>query len=110
MKIFHCIGAIGTIESAPRLQPNREALWAAAFNVDSVDGLFDMTPAGRAIEILDAAIARFNSVPDDLRTHLAADDRLGLRGNRLALAGIRAFLADHGGTISGAYSEDEELN
>ncbi|MFC4373387.1 hypothetical protein ACFO5K_04685 [Nocardia halotolerans] len=106
MLIFHCIGATGTIESAPRIQPYREALWARAFGVDSMVGLFDMTPAARAIVVFDAAIARFNTAPDELREFLAADDRLGLRGNRLALAGIRAFLADHGGTISGAF-EDE---
>ncbi len=106
MLMFHCIGATGTIESAPRIQPHREALWATAFEVDSVEGLFDMTPAGRAIEVLDAAIARFNSVPDELREHLDPADRLGLRGNRMALAGIRAFLADHGGTISGAFEEE----
>lgn len=105
MLIFHCIGATGTIESAPRVQPNREALWAAAFERETLDGLFDMTPADRAIGILDAAIARFNTDPDELREHLDPTDRLGLRGNRMALAGIRAFLADHGGTISGAFEE-----
>ncbi|WP_043654314.1 hypothetical protein [Nocardia thailandica] len=107
MLSFHCIGATGTIESAPQIQPYREALWAAAFDVDSLEGLFDMTPAARAIEILDAAIARFNAIPDELRVHLDPADRLGLRGNRLALAGIRAFLADYGGTISGAFEAGE---
>ncbi len=105
MLIFHCIGATGTIESAPRIQPYRETLWAAAFEVDTVEGLFDMTPAQRAIQTLDTAIARFNSDPDELRAHLSPEDRLGLRGNRMALAGIRAFLADHGGTISGAFED-----
>ncbi|MFD6400834.1 hypothetical protein [Nocardia sp. NPDC060249] len=106
MKQFHLIGATRTIESAPQIQPYREALWAAAFGVESLDGLFDMTPDDQAIEAIDRAIARFNNDPDALRVHLSPDDRLGLRGNRLALAGIRAFLADHGGTISGAFEPE----
>ena len=108
MRMFECIADGGTYVSTPVIQPNREALWAAAFGRDSLDNLFDVTPAAEAIAVLDEAIARFNADPESLRPLVAADDPLGLRGNRQALAGIRRFLAQNGGTISGPVEDDDE--
>lgn len=105
MKSFECIAAIDTYASTTLILPNREALWAKAFGVDTLDGLFDMTPAEQAIPIIDAAIARFNSDPESLRPLLSPDDPVGLRGNRGALLALRKHLHTHGGTISGAVDE-----
>ncbi|WP_157115043.1 hypothetical protein [Nocardia niwae] len=109
MRVFECIAAGGTYVSTPVIQANRDALWCAAFQVDSLDGLFDMTPADHAIPVFDAAIARFNDAPESLRPLVAADDPIGLRGNRKALIGIRTFLAHNGGTISGAVEQEEVM-
>jgi hypothetical protein len=87
------------------IQPNREALWCAAFAVDTLDGLFDMTPAEQAIPIFDAAVSRFNANPDELRQLVAVDDPIGLRGNRGLLLNVRNKLHKFGGTISGAVDE-----
>ncbi|MFE7798993.1 hypothetical protein [Nocardia sp. NPDC057440] len=87
------------------IQPNREALWAAAFGVESLEGLFDMTPVAVALPLIDAAIAKFNDDPESLRPLLAADDPVGLRGNRGILRNLRAKMVNLGGTISGAVDE-----
>ncbi|MCC3311543.1 hypothetical protein [Nocardia africana] len=89
------------------IQPNREALWAKAFGVESLDGLFDMTPVEEAIPRFDAAIRRFNAESEELRPLLAADDPVGLRGNRGILIRLRKQMAQQGGTISGAADESE---
>ena len=108
MRKFECIAEGGTYVSTPVIQPHRETLWSAAFGRDSLDGLFDVTPAADAITVLDEAIARFNADPESLRPLVAADDPIGLRGNRQALAGIRRFLAQNGGTISGPIDDAED--
>lgn len=87
------------------IQPNREALWAKAFGVESLDDLFDMTPVEQALPLFDAAISAFNDDPDRLRPLLAADDLMGLRGNRGLLIKVRMKLDKFGGTISGALDE-----
>ncbi|WP_228535962.1 hypothetical protein, partial [Nocardia sp. BSTN01] len=79
--------------------------WAAAFGVATLDGLFDMTPVEDALPLFDAAIRRFNEDPEALRPLLAADDPVGLRGNRGALIKIYQHMAQLGGTISGAVDE-----
>lgn len=102
MQVFECIAASNSYTSDFAVQPNREVLWSAAFGVESLEGLFDMTPAEEAIPVVDAAVRRFNDDPNSLRPLVARDDRMGLRGNRGLLLQLRAFLAEHGGTISGA--------
>ncbi|WP_282775860.1 hypothetical protein [Nocardia sp. CC201C] len=105
MKSFEHIADGETSAASVFIQPYRERLWAAAFSVDTLEGLFDMTPADSALAILDAAIGRFNAMPDELRAYLAAEDTLGLRGNRGLLLSLRNRLAKLGGTISGAVDE-----
>ncbi|MGW4119899.1 hypothetical protein [Nocardia sp. NPDC004711] len=108
MKSFEVLADGETYAATVFIQPNREALWAAAFGVTQLDGLFDMTPAEQAIPVVDAAISRFNNDPDALRPLVAADDPVGLRGNRAVLLQLRARLAKSGGTISGAVDESPE--
>ena len=106
MKQFEFTTASGSYALSVAIQPNREALWCAAFEVDSLDGLFDMTPVEQAKPVLDAAIARFNESPDELRPFLAADDPIGLRGNRGILRDLRKKMVTLGGTLSGAVEEE----
>ncbi|MGY2019412.1 hypothetical protein [Nocardia gipuzkoensis] len=105
MKVFECIGETHNLMHDFVIQPNRAALWAAAFGVDSLDDMFDMTPAAEAIPIVDAAIRRFNEDPNSLRPLVAADDPVGLRGNRAVLIELRKFLFENGGTVSGAVEQ-----
>lgn len=105
MKSFEHIAEGERIASTLFIQPNRESLWCGAFQVPVLDGLFDMTPAEDALPVLDAAITRFNAAPEELRPLLAADDPIGLRGNRGLLVEVRNRLHRHGGTISGAVDE-----
>ncbi|PSR64010.1 MULTISPECIES: hypothetical protein [Nocardia] len=105
MKAFEYISASHGFQESLSIQPNREALWAKAFGVDSLDGMFDMTPVEKAIPLFDAAIRKFNSDPEELRPFLAADDPIGLRGNRGALVKLRKHMDLLGGTISGAVDE-----
>lgn len=106
-RVFECISSSGTAMRDYVIQPYREALWAAAFEVDTLDGLFDMTPAEAAIPVIDAAVARFNTAPEELRAHWLSEDLMGLRGNRGALLSMRTHLATLGGTISGAVDSAE---
>lgn len=109
MKSFEVLADGETYAATVFIQPNREALWAAAFGVAQLDGLFDMTPAEQAIPVIDAAISRFNTDPDALRPLVAADDPVGLRGNRdVLLRKLRDRLANYGGTISGAVDESPQ--
>ncbi|AHH22116.1 hypothetical protein NONO_c73600 [Nocardia nova SH22a] len=105
MKTFEFISAKNGFHESVAIQPNREALWSAAFGVDSLDGLFDMTPAKEALPRIDAAIRKFNEDPEMLRELLAPDDLVGLRGSRGALVRIRNRMAKLDGTISGAVDE-----
>lgn len=105
MKSFEFTAAGGSYAMSIAIQPNREALWCAAFDVDSLEGLFDMTPVDQAKPVLDAAIAKFNDDPESLRPLLAVDDPVGLRGNRGILRSLRAKMVNLGGTISGAVDE-----
>ncbi len=80
----------------------RERLWCAAFGVETLTGLFDMTPIDQAKPVIDSAISAFTRDPDSLRPLLSPDDHLGLRGNYLAIMDIRDRMVRMGGTISGA--------
>ena len=108
MKSFEVLADGETYASTVFIQPNREALWAAAFGVAQLDGLFDMTPAEQALPVVDAAISMFNTDPDALRPLVANDDPVGLRGNRAVLLQLRGRLARFGGTISGAVDESPQ--
>ena len=105
MKAFEYISAKNNLHGSLVVAPNRERLWAAAFGVDSLDMLFDMTPVEEAMPLFAAAIRKFNEDPESLRPLLAADDPVGLRGNRGALIKIWQRMAQLGGTISGAIDE-----
>ena len=107
MKVFHAVAAATNYESSWSIQPYRDALWCAAFQVDSLDGLFDMAPTTAAVEVLTAAIDRFDSRTEDLRLLVAEEDFAGLRGNKRILQGMRKFLLANGGHISGAIDEAE---
>lgn len=88
------------------IRPSQEPLWAKAFGVEKLDGLFDLETRDRAIPILDAAINRFNHDPESLRPLLDPNDVLDLRGNRMVFQQIRATLADFpDSTISGVIEE-----
>ncbi|MFE5290319.1 hypothetical protein ACFRAQ_35665 [Nocardia sp. NPDC056611] len=105
LKAFECIDPGGTYHATFVVQPNRVALWTAAFDVESLEGLFDMTPAADAIPVIDAAVGRFNSDPEAMR-HLITDDPLGLFGNRQALLKIRNWLAQNDGSITGVVDDE----
>lgn len=105
MKTFEFVSDGHSFQESVAVQPNREALWCAAFGVESLDGLFDVVRVEEAIPLFDAAIRRFNEDPESLRPLLAADDPVGLRGNRGALLKIRRRMAQLGGTITGAIDE-----
>ncbi|MCM6778018.1 hypothetical protein NDR87_31015 [Nocardia sp. CDC159] len=107
-KVFETIYADGIGREITEIRDHQWHLWCAAFTVQSLEGMFDLTPATRAIPILDAAIARFNAAPDDLRTALHPEDWLMLRGNRRLMEKMRATLADHpDATISGVHEDTE---
>lgn len=103
MKCFETRFGAGKGQEVVFVHPHQEALWAKAFGVETLDGMWDLETAAKAIPILDAAILMFNHSPEQLRPLLSADDMSGLRGNRLVLEQMRATLADHDdATISGA--------
>ncbi|MEU1526343.1 hypothetical protein ABZ413_29520 [Nocardia rhamnosiphila] len=105
MKSFEYLDASQSYAMSVAIQPHREALWAAAFGVETLDGLFDMTPADQAIPVIAAAIAKFNDDPESLRPLLSPGDYIGLRGNRGILVDLRKKMLRMGGTISGAVDE-----
>lgn len=103
MRVFETRYGAGVGLEEIRIQPYREALWAAAFGVADLGMLFDIETPERAIQKIDDAIRRFNHEPNSLRPLLAEEDRAGLIGNRRVLEQMRATLADHpDATISGA--------
>ncbi|TLF72936.1 hypothetical protein [Nocardia cyriacigeorgica] len=102
MKIFETRFGAGKGMEEVRIDPVQERLWAAAFGVETLDGMFDLVTAAEAIPRFDEAIDRFNHEPDLLRPLLDPSDFRGLRGNRRVLEQMRATLADHpDATISG---------
>jgi hypothetical protein len=105
MKIFEIIASESNLVSHPAVQPYRWDLWCAAFQVETLDDLFDVTPAAQAIPVIDAAIERFNTHSEELRPLVSAEDPFNLRTNRKTIEGIRNFLAAHGGTISGVFDD-----
>lgn len=105
MKIFEIIASDSNLVSNPAVLDIRWDLWCAAFQVESLNDLFDVTPAAQAIPLFDAAIERFNTHADELRALLHPGDSFNLRTNRKILEGVRRFLAEHGGTISGAIED-----
>ncbi|WP_159840226.1 hypothetical protein [Nocardia sp. CY41] len=107
MKVFHCVAASTNYESHWQIPDYRWALWCAAFQVKSLDGYFDLTPAESAIQVLTWAIDRFDTDTETLRKLHSPEDRLDLRANKRHLQGIRKFLIANGGTISGAIDESE---
>ncbi|MFE5290222.1 hypothetical protein ACFRAQ_35165 [Nocardia sp. NPDC056611] len=107
MKFFETRFGGGKGLEEVRLEPEQIPLWAKAFDVESLDGLFDLATAEQAIPLFDAAINRFNHDPDSLRPLLDASDFRGLRGNRMVLQQMRATLADFAdATISGLVEHD----
>jgi hypothetical protein len=107
MKVFHAVAASTNYEAAWTIQPYREQLWCAAFDVDSLDGLFDMALSLDAIRVLTDAIGRFDTHTEQLRAHLDPEDFAGLRGNKRIFQGMRKFLIANGGHISGAIDRTE---
>lgn len=106
MKHFETRYGAGVGQEITQVHPHQEALWAKAFDVDSLAGLFDLTSAKDAIQKIDEAISRFNHDPDTLRPLLDASDALGLRGNRMIFEQMRRTLADHpDASISGVIDE-----
>ncbi len=106
MKHFETRYGAGVGQEIIQVHPHQEALWAKAFGVDKLDGLFDLTSARNAIRILDDAIDRFNHDPDSLRPLMDDSDTLGLRGHRMVFEQIRRTLADHDdASISGVIDE-----
>lgn len=102
MRFFEIRWGNGVGQEIFQVQPYREALWAAAFGVNQLDDLFDLTTAKDAIPVIDAAILRFNHDPESLRPLHSAEDPLSMRHNRMALEQMRATLADYEAvTISG---------
>lgn len=107
MKQFELISASGKTKTKAVIDPRREALWAAALGVPSLDDLFDMTAAELAIPTLDAAIERFHQDPESLRPYVDPEDPTALRMTRNGLLGLRKHLVQFGGIISGVF--DDEL-
>jgi hypothetical protein len=105
VKVFECIGSTHNLMQDFVVLPTREKLWAAAFGVASLDGLFDMTPAAEAIPVVEAAVRRFNDEPEALRPLVDSSDPVGLRGNRSVLIELWKFLFANGGTVSGAVEQ-----
>jgi len=105
MKQFELISASGKTKTTAVIDPRREALWAEALGVESLDNLFDMTPADAAIPLLDAALARFHQDPESLRPHVDPEDATGLRMTRSGLLGLRKHLIQFGGVISGVFED-----
>lgn len=108
MKVFETIYAGNIGHEITAIHEHQWMLWCAAFGIQSLDGMFDITPAAQAIPVLDAAIGRFNTEADRLREALHPDDWLKLRGNRRLLEKMRATLADHpDATISGVHEDSD---
>lgn len=92
MKFFEIRYGAGVGQDRMNVAPHREALWAKAFGVESLEGLFDQTIRGDAIPKVDAAILMFNHDPEPLRPFLDPQDRSGLYGNRKLLEQMRETL------------------
>ncbi|WP_280301083.1 hypothetical protein [Nocardia neocaledoniensis] len=109
MEFFEIIANGGSTVHVTVVHPHQVALWQAAFGRE-LAGLFDITPAAAATEVLDAALARFQTHADELRAHLDPAETLGgLRNNRRVIERMRATLADYpDATISGAVDDEAE--
>jgi hypothetical protein len=100
MKYFETRFSGGRGAETLQIPPDREALWAAAFGVDSVDDIFDLDTPATAIPKFDAAIARFDHDPESLRPLCTKGT---LVRARMVLEQLRTTLADHpDASISGA--------
>ena len=102
MKTFEFVSENHSFQESVAVHPAREALWCAAFGVETLDGLFDVVRVEEAIPRFDAAIRKFNEDPESLRPLMAVDDPVGMRGNRGILLKIRKRMAQLGGTVTGA--------
>lgn len=108
MQDFEIIANGGSTVHITVVHPHQVALWQAAFG-RKLAGLFDITSAAAATEVLDAALARFQTHADELRAHLDPADLGGLRNNRRVIERMRATLADYpDATISGAVDDEAE--
>ncbi|MFE2997938.1 hypothetical protein ACFXG4_23330 [Nocardia sp. NPDC059246] len=106
MKFFETRYGEGRGMEEVRLETYQESLWAKAFGVETLEGLFDLTPGDQAVTRIDEAIYRFNHDPEPLRTLLDPADTRGLRGNRMVLEQMRSTLVSHSdATISGLVND-----
>lgn len=110
MRFFETRWGNGVGQEIFQVQPYREALWSAAFGVQQLDDLFDLTTAKDAVPIIDAAILRFNHSPDELRPLHSPEDPLTLRHSRMCLEQMRATLVDYeAATISGVIDDGKPV-
>lgn len=107
MKIFHATAAHTNLETQWAIPEYRWNLWCAAFQVETLDGYFDMAPAESAVRVITYAIDRFDTETKSLRAHLDPNDFEGMWGNKRRLQGMRTFLTRNGGHISGAFDSSE---
>ncbi|MFD3594258.1 hypothetical protein ACFWU5_16140 [Nocardia sp. NPDC058640] len=107
MKEFELVAAGGSVYEHVGVADIQLPVWCMVFDVESLDLVFDMTPAADAVPVIDRAIARINSGDPAIRAAVHPQDRLGLRGKRQSLEAMRRTLVDFpDATISGVV-EDE---
>lgn len=94
MKEFEIVVHNGTTYEHFRVSDHQIDLYCRIFDVESLDGLFDVARADEAVPVLDAAIARINSGNPEIKAAVAADDRLGMWGKRRVLEAMRRTLVD----------------
>ena len=106
MKEFEIVASAGRVYEHIGVADIQVPVWCQIFDVESVDLVFDMTPAAEAVPVIDRAIARINSGDPALRAAIHPDDRFGLRGKRQALEAMRRTLVNfEDATISGVVED-----
>lgn len=110
---FECASNGGSNVSILVMRPMQQRVWEWAFEVESLTGLFDMTPGANAVPIIDAAKRRIFDNPNDaaevvkqgLSDGLEAEWS-GMRGMYRLFDSVRSFLVSASDAIiSGGIDE-----
>lgn len=88
------------------VQPYREEFYKAAFNVESLDAMFDVTPGAEAAALFRAAVDRINADPARFVGLRGEGEFLSWRMLRDQIHGFALFLEQfEDSTITGAFED-----
>lgn len=91
MNVFEILLSDQSIENTV-VEDHQVEPWKMIFATADLTQLFDMTPAGEAVPIIDAAVARLTSQSEEIREAITPLEKLGVRGYRTRLLAMRRSL------------------